>query len=71
MSSGSKSKSGLKTGALLAGCVSVLALPSAVLAFSTSFSVGKNPIWNLYGHERMGWLLSLYSPSTPAKARRK
>lgn len=41
MSSGSRSKSGLKTGALLAGCVSVLALPSAVLAFSTSFNLGK------------------------------
>lgn len=26
----------------------------------TSFAGGKSPIWNLYGHERMGWLLSLY-----------
>ena len=30
----------------------------------TSFSGGKNPIWNLYGHERMGWLLSLYGPTS-------
>ena len=26
---------------------------------------GKNPIWNQYGHERMGWALSVYNPSTP------
>ena len=31
----------------------------------TTFSGGKNPIWNLYGHERMGWLLSLYMPASP------
>lgn len=31
------SKGGMKAGVMLAGCVSVLALPSAVLAFSTSF----------------------------------
>lgn len=31
------SKGGMKAGAMLAGCVCVLALPSAVLAFSTSF----------------------------------
>ena len=36
----------------------------------TSFSGGKNPIWNLYGHERMGWLLSLYGPATANKSRR-
>lgn len=43
MSSGrtSRSGSGLKTGILLAGCVGVLALPSAVLAFSASFKVEK------------------------------
>ena len=34
----------------------------------TSFTGGKNPIWNLYGHERMGWLLSLYGPATAAKS---
>jgi lysophospholipase L1-like esterase len=26
---------------------------------------GKNPVWNRYGHERMGWLLSLFNPATP------
>jgi lysophospholipase L1-like esterase len=26
---------------------------------------GKNPIWNHYGHERMGWGLSVYNPATP------
>jgi lysophospholipase L1-like esterase len=26
---------------------------------------GKNPIWNQYGHERMGWALSVYNPATP------
>jgi lysophospholipase L1-like esterase len=31
----------------------------------TSFPAGKSPIWNQYGHERMGWTLSVYNPSTP------
>ncbi|MBD8527814.1 SGNH/GDSL hydrolase family protein [Pseudomarimonas arenosa] len=31
----------------------------------TSFSGGKSPIWNRYGHERMGWGLSVYNPATP------
>jgi lysophospholipase L1-like esterase len=31
----------------------------------TSFSGGVSPIWNRYGHERMGWALSVYSPATP------
>ena len=26
---------------------------------------GKNPIWNTYGHERMGWLLSSRAPAAP------
>ncbi|GBD26121.1 hypothetical protein HRbin30_01450 [bacterium HR30] len=26
---------------------------------------GKNPVWNQYGHERMGWALSVYNPGTP------
>jgi len=26
---------------------------------------GKNPFWNQYGHERMGWGLSLFNPATP------
>jgi hypothetical protein len=39
--SGNKSKNGLKAGLLLASCVTVLALPGAVLAFSTTFSVAE------------------------------
>lgn len=31
----------------------------------TSFTSGKSPIWNRYGHERMGWALSVYNPATP------
>jgi lysophospholipase L1-like esterase len=31
----------------------------------TSFTNGKSPIWNRYGHERMGWSLSVYSPASP------
>ena len=31
----------------------------------TSFSSGKSPIWNQYGHERMGWALSTYNPPSP------
>ncbi|MCZ2290452.1 MAG: SGNH/GDSL hydrolase family protein [Burkholderiales bacterium] len=30
-----------------------------------SIAGGKNPIWNRYGHERMGWALSVANPSTP------
>jgi hypothetical protein len=26
---------------------------------------GKNPVWNRYGHERMGWAISVYNPATP------
>ncbi len=26
---------------------------------------GKNPVWNQFGHERMGWALSVYNPVTP------
>ncbi len=26
---------------------------------------GKNPVWNRYGHERLGWLLSVFNPATP------
>ena len=26
---------------------------------------GKNPVWNQYGHERMGWGLSFFNPATP------
>jgi lysophospholipase L1-like esterase len=31
----------------------------------TSFSGGKSPIWNQFGHDRMGWSLSTYNPATP------
>lgn len=31
----------------------------------TSFTGGKNPIWNQYGHERMGWLVSTYNIGAP------
>jgi len=31
----------------------------------TSFAGGKSPIWNQYGHERMGWALSTSNPSAP------
>jgi lysophospholipase L1-like esterase len=31
----------------------------------TSFPNGKSPIWNQYGHERMGWGLSTFNPAAP------
>jgi len=31
----------------------------------TSFTNGRSPIWNQFGHERMGWALSVYSPAAP------
>jgi lysophospholipase L1-like esterase len=31
----------------------------------TTFTAGKSPIWNQYGHERMGWGLSTSSPAAP------
>jgi lysophospholipase L1-like esterase len=31
----------------------------------TSFSNGRSPIWNQFGHERMGWALSVYNPASP------
>lgn len=31
----------------------------------TSFPDGKNPIWDQYGHERMGFALSEFSGGTP------
>jgi hypothetical protein len=34
--------------------------------FSASQIVGgKNPVWNQYGHERMGWAISTFNPATP------
>jgi lysophospholipase L1-like esterase len=31
----------------------------------SSITNGKNPIWNAYGHERMGWILSTANPAAP------
>ena len=31
----------------------------------TSFTGGKSPIWNQYGHELMGWVLSVFNPGAP------
>ncbi|KQV82221.1 hypothetical protein ASD15_09175 [Massilia sp. Root351] len=31
----------------------------------TSFTGGKNPVWNQYGHERMGWAVSVFNLPTP------
>jgi lysophospholipase L1-like esterase len=31
----------------------------------TTISGGKNPIWNQYGHERIGWAVSTYNPPAP------
>jgi lysophospholipase L1-like esterase len=31
----------------------------------TSFTNGKSPIWNQYGHERIGWSLSTSNPAAP------
>lgn len=26
---------------------------------------GQNPVWNRYGHERMGWAISVFNPTAP------
>jgi lysophospholipase L1-like esterase len=31
----------------------------------TTIVGGKNPIWNQYGHERIGWAVSTYNPAAP------
>lgn len=31
----------------------------------TTFTGGKSPLWNQYGHERMGWTLSTANPAAP------
>lgn len=31
----------------------------------TTFTGGKSPIWNQYGHERMGWAVSTSNPAAP------
>src|SRR6266850_2537516 len=33
----------------------------------SQFVNGKNPVWNQFGHERMGWTLSTYNPATPCR----
>ncbi|MEO8605279.1 MAG: SGNH/GDSL hydrolase family protein [bacterium] len=33
--------------------------------YTTQIVGGKNPIWNQYGHERMGWGLSAFNPAAP------
>ena len=39
---------------------------SGAAEFSGSQIVGgKNPQWNRFGHERMGWALSVFNPATP------
>ena len=38
---------------------------SSGVARYTSYANGKSSIWNLYGHERMGWSLSTYNSATP------
>lgn len=37
---------------------------SGAARYST-FTNGRSPIWNQYGHERMGWALSVYQPASP------
>jgi hypothetical protein len=36
----------------------------------TSFPDGKSPIWNQYGHERIGWGLSTYNPASLSATKR-
>jgi lysophospholipase L1-like esterase len=31
----------------------------------SQISGGKNPVWNRFGHERMGWAISVFNPATP------
>jgi lysophospholipase L1-like esterase len=33
--------------------------------YDTQIVGGKNPIWNRYGHEKLGWCSSIYHPATP------
>jgi hypothetical protein len=35
----------------------------------TSFTDGKSPIWNQYGHERLGWALSTSNPPPPQQGK--
>jgi hypothetical protein len=40
---------------------------SAAVLLGTDGQVvgGKNPDWNKFGHERMGWSISAFDPATP------
>ncbi|MFN2374951.1 MAG: SGNH/GDSL hydrolase family protein, partial [Candidatus Binatia bacterium] len=38
---------------------------SGVRYADSSYVGGKNPIWNRYGHERMGWGISAFNTATP------
>jgi lysophospholipase L1-like esterase len=31
----------------------------------TAFAGGKSPLWNQYGHERIGWAVSTFNPAVP------
>jgi lysophospholipase L1-like esterase len=33
--------------------------------YTTQIVGGKNPVWNQFGHERMGWGLSAFNPAAP------
>ena len=37
---------------------------SGAARFGT-INAGKNPIWNQFGHERIGWAVSTFNPATP------
>jgi lysophospholipase L1-like esterase len=38
---------------------------SGAADFDAQISGGKNPIWNQYGHEKLGWAASVFGPTTP------
>lgn len=38
---------------------------SSAPEYDSTIVGGKNPVWNRYGHEKMGWSLSGYNPTTP------
>jgi lysophospholipase L1-like esterase len=52
----------VSTGILPGGTASGSSTPDYTDAQYVS---GKNPIWNRYGHERMGWGLSVFNPTAP------
>jgi hypothetical protein len=38
---------------------------SGVAELDSQISGGKSPIWNQYGHEKLGWASSIYHPAGP------